>query len=45
MDVISGCVVQDNNRILMVQQGQGVAKGLWNFPLGMLENNGVSIIL
>lgn len=39
MDVIAGCVVQDNNRILMVQEGQGVKKGLWNFPLGMLENN------
>jgi ADP-ribose pyrophosphatase YjhB (NUDIX family) len=39
LDVIAGCVVQDNNRILMVQQGQGVAKGLWNFPLGRLENN------
>lgn len=39
MVVIAGCVIQDNNKILMVQQGQGVAKGLWNFPLGMLENN------
>jgi 8-oxo-dGTP diphosphatase len=39
LDVIAGCVVQESNRILMVQQGQGVAKGLWNFPLGMLENN------
>lgn len=39
MDVIAGCVVQDNNRILMVQEGLGVKKGLWNFPLGSLENN------
>jgi ADP-ribose pyrophosphatase YjhB (NUDIX family) len=23
----------------MVQEGQGVEKGLWNFPLGRLENN------
>jgi 8-oxo-dGTP diphosphatase len=39
LTVIAGCVVQDNNRILMVQEGQGVEKGLWNFPLGRLENN------
>jgi 8-oxo-dGTP diphosphatase len=39
LTVIAGCVVQDNNRILMVQEGQGVEKGLWNFPLGKLENN------
>lgn len=39
MTVVAGCVVQDNNRILMVQEGQGVEKGLWNFPMGKLENN------
>ncbi|MBU3144870.1 NUDIX hydrolase [Clostridium sp. CF012] len=39
MTVVAGCVVQDNNRILMVQEGQGVEKELWNFPSGRLENN------
>lgn len=38
LTVISGCVIQDNNRILMVQEGQGVEKELWNFPSGRLEN-------
>lgn len=35
--VVAGCVIQDNNRILMVQEGQGLEKGLWNFPSGKLE--------
>lgn len=39
MTVVAGCVVQDNNRILMVQEGQGVEKELWNFPSGRLEDN------
>ncbi|GAA0177162.1 hypothetical protein SH2C18_04380 [Clostridium sediminicola] len=40
MTIIAGCVVLDNyNRILMVQQGKGVIKELWNFPSGRLENN------
>lgn len=38
LTVITGCVIQDNNRILMVQEGQGVEKELWNFPSGRLEN-------
>jgi 8-oxo-dGTP diphosphatase len=39
LTVITGCVVQDKNRILMVQEGQGLEKELWNFPSGKLENN------
>lgn len=39
MTVIAGCVLQDKDRILMVQEGQGVEKELWNFPSGKLENN------
>lgn len=38
LTVITGCVIQDNNRILMVQEGQGVEKELWNIPSGRLEN-------
>lgn len=38
LTVITGCVIQDNNRILMVQEGQGMEKELWNFPSGRLEN-------
>ena len=38
MTIIAGCVVSDNNRILMVQQGKGAIKELWNFPSGRLEN-------
>ena len=38
MTVIAGCVVQDNSRILMVQEGKGLEKELWNFPSGRLEN-------
>jgi 8-oxo-dGTP diphosphatase len=39
LTVIAGCVVQDNNRILMVEEGLGVEKELWNLPSGRLENN------
>ena len=39
MTVVAGCVFQDNNRILMVQEGQGVEKELWNFPSGRISDN------
>ncbi|MCB2342503.1 NUDIX hydrolase [Clostridium estertheticum] len=39
MTIIAGCVILDNNKILMVQQGKGEIRGLWNFPSGRLESN------
>ena len=31
-------MVQDDNRILMIQEGKNNVKGMWNFPSGRLEN-------
>ena len=37
MKIIAGvCVVKDN-KILMVQEGWGNFKGMWNFPAGMIN--------
>lgn len=39
MKVIVGCLVEDNGRYLMVQEGSKKRYGLWNYPTGHLEVN------
>jgi 8-oxo-dGTP diphosphatase len=39
LTIVAGCVVQDNNKILMIQEGKDIVKEMWNFPSGRLENN------
>ena len=37
MNIIVNFVVKQDNKILMVQEGEGKAKGKWNFPAGHLD--------
>lgn len=37
MNIIVNVVVKQDNKILMVQEGEGKAKGMWNFPAGHLD--------
>lgn len=37
MNIIVNIVVKQDNKILMVQEGEGNSKGKWNFPAGHLE--------
>lgn len=39
MQVIVGCLIEDNNKFLMVQEGSKSRYGLWNYPGGHLEEN------
>ena len=38
MDVISGCIVTKDNKILLVQEGLKDCYGKWNLPAGKTEN-------
>lgn len=37
MQVIVGCLIEDNGKYLMVQEGSKSRYGLWNYPGGHLE--------
>lgn len=39
MRVIVGCIIEKNNRILMVKEAKKICYGQWNFPAGHLEEN------
>lgn len=39
MNIIVCVVVKQDNKILMVQEGEGRSKGKWNFPAGHLDEN------
>ena len=39
LTIIAGCVLLDNNKVLMVQEGKDGIQELWNFPSGRLECN------
>ena len=38
MDVIAGCVVVKDNKILLVQEGLENCYGQWNLPAGRVDN-------
>ncbi len=37
MKIIAGCVVEKDNKILMVQEGLDFCYGQWNFPAGHVD--------
>lgn len=37
MKVIAGCVVEKDNKILMVQERQEICYGQWNYPAGHVD--------
>lgn len=37
MKIIAGCIVKKDNKILMVQEGQKICYGQWNFPAGGVD--------
>lgn len=37
MKVIAGCVIEKNNKILMVQEGLDFCYGQWNYPAGHVD--------
>ncbi len=37
MNIVVGCIVKKDNKFLMVKEGHGRCKGMWNFPIGHLE--------
>lgn len=39
MKVIVNVCVEKDGKLLMVQEGWGAVKGMWNFPAGHLEEN------
>lgn len=39
MKVIVGCIIEKNNKILMVKEAKKKCYGQWNFPAGHLEEN------
>ncbi|MFZ5966222.1 MAG: NUDIX domain-containing protein [Bacillota bacterium] len=39
MIIVVSCVILNNNKVLMVQEGKNHIYGLWNLPSGRLENN------
>ncbi len=39
MILVVSCVILNNAKVLMVQEGKNYIYGLWNFPSGRLENN------
>ena len=39
MQVIVGCLIEDNGKYLMVQEGSKSRYGLWNYPGGHLEDD------
>lgn len=39
MNVVVGCIVKKEDKFLMVKEGRGRCQGMWNFPIGHLEEN------
>ena len=39
MKIIAGCIIEKNNKILMVKEAKKKCYGQWNFPAGHLEEN------
>lgn len=39
MNVVVGCIVKKEDKFLMVKEGCGRCQGMWNFPIGHLEEN------
>lgn len=39
MNIIVGCVVINDDKVLMVRESKGKGCGKWGFPVGHLENN------
>ena len=37
MNIVVGCIVKKENKLLMVKENHGRCKGMWNFPTGHLE--------
>lgn len=37
MDIVAGCVIEKNNKILMVQEAKEKYYGQWNFPAGHVD--------
>lgn len=37
MKVISGCIIEKDNKILMVQEGLEHCYGQWNYPAGHVD--------
>ena len=37
MKVIAGCVIEKDNKILMVQEGLDFCYGEWNYPAGHVD--------
>jgi 8-oxo-dGTP diphosphatase len=35
--MVASVVIRQNNKYLLIQEGQGKAKGLWNFPGGHVD--------
>ena len=39
MKIIAGCLIEKDNKILMVKEAKKKCYGQWNFPAGHLEEN------
>jgi len=39
MIIIAGCIIEKDNKILMVKEAKKKCYGQWNFPAGHLEEN------
>lgn len=39
MNIVVGCIVKKDDKFLMVKEGHGRCEGMWNFPIGHLEEN------
>lgn len=39
MNIIVGCIVKKDDKFLMVKEGKGKSQGMWNFPVGHLEEH------
>lgn len=39
MNIVVGCIVKKDDKFLMVKEGAGRCQGMWNFPIGHLEEN------
>lgn len=38
MDIVAGCIIKRDNKILMVQEAKEKYYGQWNFPAGHIED-------
>ena len=39
MEIVSGCVIKRNNKILMVKEAKKICYGKYNFPAGHVDEN------